>query len=117
VKKYSDFEVVVLDENLDKKISSCEEFDLEDIEDFQKKNPSSSQWEKDLIDRIEKDTGMFETHEIAIIKSLQIQRHLSAHPVIKNSLELYHPNKETVRAFIRNILEFFTPSLWLLYLI
>ncbi len=78
---------------------------LEDIEDFQKKNPSSSQWEKDLIDRIEKDTGMFETHEIAIIKSLQIQRHLSAHPVIKNSLELYHPNKETVRAFIRNILE------------
>lgn len=78
---------------------------LEDIETLQKSNPNSPQWEKDLIDRIEKDTGMFETHEIAIIKSLQIQRHLSAHPVIKNSLELYHPNKETVRAFIRNILE------------
>lgn len=78
---------------------------LEDIETLQKSNPSSPQWEKDLIDRIEKDTGMFETHEIVSIKSLQIQRHLSAHPVIKNSLELYHPNKETVRAFIRNILE------------
>ena len=38
VKKYSDFEVVVLDENLDKKISSCEEFDLEDIEDLKSFN-------------------------------------------------------------------------------
>ena len=38
VKKYSDFEVVVLDENLDKKIFSCEEFDLEDIEDLKSFN-------------------------------------------------------------------------------
>ncbi len=78
---------------------------LEDIENFQKTNPNSSKWEKDLVKRIKDDTDMFETHEIAIIESLQTQRHLSAHPVIKSSLELYHPNKETARSYIRNILE------------
>lgn len=78
---------------------------LEDIKKSQDSNTKSPVWEKELIDIIEKRTDMFEVHEIVNIKSLQQHRHLSAHPIINNSLELFQPNKETARAHIRNILE------------
>jgi hypothetical protein len=36
---------------------------------------------------------------------LQKQRHLSAHPILDSDTQLHTPNKETVRALIRNTLE------------
>ena len=75
---------------------------LKDIKKLQDKNKTSPEWEAKLIELIK---PMFETFEIAHIESLHKYRHLSAHPVIKDNLELFHPNKETVRAHIRNILE------------
>ncbi len=86
------------------KDESAEKILLE-IEKIQNDNPTSPQWEADLIDLIKKRTKMFESYEITHIESLHKQRHLSAHPIIKDTVELYQPNKETVRAYIRNILE------------
>ncbi|WP_421716551.1 hypothetical protein [Arcobacter arenosus] len=78
---------------------------LEEIKQQQSSNKKSPQWEADLIKLIDDRTDMFEVHEIVNIESLQQHRHLSAHPIIKDSLELFQPNKETARAHIRNILE------------
>ena len=78
---------------------------LDKIQRLQTKDLKSPKWEAELIKLIDENTDMFETNEIMNIKSLHENRHLSAHPIITNSLELYQPNKETTRAFIRNILE------------
>jgi len=78
---------------------------LKEIKKKQEENKKSPEWEKELINLIEDRTTMFATYEISHIQSLQKQRHLSAHPIIKEDLDLYQPNKETTRALIRNILE------------
>lgn len=78
---------------------------LNKIKEIQDKNPKNSQWERELIELIEQ-SKYFDTYVITQLKNLQNERHLAAHPVIKkDKLELYQPNKETVRAYIRNILE------------
>lgn len=79
---------------------------LKEITKKQEENKKSPEWEAELIKLIEDRTVMFATYEITHIQSLQTQRHLSAHPVIKEDLDLYQPNKETTRALIRNTLEF-----------
>ena len=38
IKKYSDFNLIVLDENLEKSIDSCSDFDLEDLEELKSFN-------------------------------------------------------------------------------
>lgn len=78
---------------------------LIEIEKKQNDNKKSPQWETDLVDLINDRTNLFETYEFTHIQSLQQYRHLSAHPILKDDLELYQPNKETTRAHIRNILE------------
>jgi len=78
---------------------------LEEISQKQEENKKSPEWESDLIKKLEEKTTMFATYEITQIKFLHQQRHLSAHPIIKEDLDLYQPNKENVRALIRNILE------------
>jgi len=78
---------------------------LDTIKEIQDKNPENPQWERELIELIKK-RKYFDTYVITQLKNLQNERHLAAHPVIKkDKLELYQPNKETVRAYIRNILE------------
>jgi hypothetical protein len=79
---------------------------LKDLKAKQEANKKSPEWEAELIKLIEERTSMFATYEITHIKLLQEQRHLSAHPLIKEDLDLYQPNKETTRALIRNTLEF-----------
>jgi hypothetical protein len=79
---------------------------LEKIKKTQKENPKNPKWENELIKLIE-EKKYFETYIITHLKNLQDNRNLAAHPIIKeDTLELYQPNKETVRAFIRNILEY-----------
>jgi hypothetical protein len=79
---------------------------LKEIRKKQEENKKSPEWEAELIKLIEERTVMFATYEISHIQSLHQQRHLSAHPIIKEDLDLYQPNKETTRALIRNTLEF-----------
>lgn len=79
---------------------------LIEIKKVQDENPTSSSWEAKLIELIKvRQLPLFEIYELTHVEALHKQRHLSAHPIIRDDVELYQPNKETVRAFIRNILE------------
>lgn len=78
---------------------------LEEIEAMQKKSPTSPEWESKLVGAIKERTSLLESSDIVAIESLQKFRHLSAHPVLNNADLLYSPNKETIQALIRNILE------------
>jgi hypothetical protein len=78
---------------------------LKSIEQMQKDKPYSAEWEVKLIELIEKQTNLLEPADVSNITQLQKHRHLCAHPVLVHNYELYNPNKETVRAHLRNILE------------
>lgn len=78
---------------------------LKSIEKMQNDKPYSPDWEVKLIELIEKQTNLLEPADITNISQLQKHRHLCAHPVLVQNYELYNPNKETVRAHLRNILE------------
>jgi hypothetical protein len=78
---------------------------LNDIITIKAKNEKSSDWETKLIEFIKDRTSLFENADYANIQSLQQHRHLSAHPVLDQIDLLFSPNKETVRAHIRNMLE------------
>jgi len=77
---------------------------LDEIEKIQNANPKSPEWESKLIELISSRLTLLEPSDIVAIESLQKFRHLSAHPVLTNSDLLYNPDKDTVRALIRNIL-------------
>lgn len=78
---------------------------LDEIETLQASNPKSPEWESKLIEFINERMTLLEPSDIVAIESLQKSRHLSAHPVLTNSDLLYTPNKDTVQALMRNILE------------
>ncbi|WP_299261424.1 hypothetical protein [uncultured Aquimarina sp.] len=78
---------------------------LSEIEELQKRNPTSSQWENKLVELIKEKTNIFEHSDYENILHLQKHRHLCAHPVMLQDYKLYSPNQETVRAHIINILE------------
>ena len=48
IKKYSDFDFLILDEDLENKINSCEDFDLEEIEELKSQNEKMSRELEDL---------------------------------------------------------------------
>jgi len=78
---------------------------LECIKKSQKDNPKSSSWEVKLIEDTHAETNLLDHSEYANLVYLQQQRHLSAHPILDSDRQLHTPNKETVRALIRNTLE------------
>ena len=78
---------------------------LNEITSDQTKDPKSSLWELKLLDEIRNKTYLLGSAEYEDLRYLQIQRHLSAHPVLNSDKELHSPNKETVRSLIRNTLE------------
>ena len=78
---------------------------LDEVKRSQITDPKSSSWEIQILDNVMRKTNLIDTAEYENLRFLQIQRHLSAHPVLKENLELHTPNKETVRALIRNTLE------------
>ena len=71
----------------------------------QKQNPRSSEWELTLVRDVQSKTELLDTSELTQLEQLQQLRHLSAHPVITQGDLLFTPNKETVRANIRNSLD------------
>jgi hypothetical protein len=78
---------------------------LDDMEEMQRKNPNSPEWENKLIKRIFFETSLLESSDKINITHLQNLRHLSAHPVLTEADLLYAPNKEAVTSHIRNMLE------------
>ncbi|MGG3989717.1 hypothetical protein [Heyndrickxia ginsengihumi] len=79
---------------------------LDKIEEEQKKNPTNpGSWEGVLIEEVKTRTLLLEPVDKISIDSLRQHRHLSAHPVLTQQDLLSTPNKETVRALIRNMLE------------
>lgn len=78
---------------------------LDTVKSLQLNDPKSSSWELQILDDVYSKTNLIDSSEYENLRYLQKQRHLSAHPVLKENLELYKPNKETVRSLIRNTLE------------
>jgi hypothetical protein len=78
---------------------------LDDIEEIQKQNPKSPDWEEKLLSLVRERTVLLEEGEFIELQHLQQQRHLSAHPVLNQTQLLHSPNQETTRALIRNALE------------
>ena len=78
---------------------------LDGITKSQNDNPKSPSWEFELIQHTHEHTNLLDHSEYANLVYLQQQRHLSAHPILDSDRQLHTPNKETVRALIRNTLE------------
>lgn len=78
---------------------------LDELTKLQKKDPKSSSWEVKLIEDTHAKTNLLDNSEYENLGYLQKQRHLSAHPILDSDRQLHTPNKETVRALIRNTLE------------
>lgn len=78
---------------------------LKKIKRLQEENPNNPEWEKTLIEEVKNRTNLFDNVDYAHIHALKLDRHLCAHPVVSKEDKLYTPNKETVAAHIRNMLE------------
>ncbi|MEB9406949.1 hypothetical protein COC47_05035 [Bacillus cereus] len=78
---------------------------LEDIKRIREKDEKSPEWENKLVEFVHARTNLLEANDYANIEHLKKQRHLSAHPVLDQLDILFKPNKETVRAHMRNMLE------------
>jgi hypothetical protein len=78
---------------------------LDEINGLRQKNLTSPDWELELVKKIKERTLLLEEADFVNLATLQKHRHLSAHPVLTFSDALYSPNRETVRAHIRNALE------------
>ncbi len=78
---------------------------LDHIEQKQKDNSKSSDWEAELLNQVRTRTELLDNAEEHNLQNLLKNRHLSAHPVLSQADLLFRPNRETVRALIRNTLE------------
>ncbi len=78
---------------------------LDEIQNMKDENSRSSSWELGVVEKVFDGTNLIDSAECENLRYLQKQRHLCAHPVLRGNLELHKPNKETVRALIRNTLE------------
>ena len=78
---------------------------LDEMIDFQTKNPANPNWEMNLIKEIHTRTNLLEDHELDGLETVQKHRHLSAHPVLKKTDILFTPSREMVLADIRVALD------------
>ena len=78
---------------------------LNEIEQMQNDNPTSPNWEGKLVELVNDRTKLLKPADHQNLENLRKMRHLCAHPVIIEQHELYRPNRETVRALMRNTLE------------
>lgn len=79
---------------------------LEDIEENRSSlnNVSKSKWEKELVDRIYKETELLDLQSYTDLNHLYDHRNFSAHPALNENYELITPSKETTIAHIKNVL-------------
>jgi len=78
---------------------------LDQIEQEQKTETKKGGWETTLIEEVKKRTSLLEPADEINLDTLRRHRHLSAHPVLTQEDLLSTPNRETVRALMRNMLD------------
>ena len=78
---------------------------LKIIKSRKEANRKSSIWELEIVEKVSNETDLIDITDFVNLKQIQEQRHLSAHPIIKDDISLYSPNKDTTRAMIRSALE------------
>ncbi|WP_130537647.1 hypothetical protein [Thiomicrorhabdus indica] len=78
---------------------------LDEMTEFQEKNPANPKWEENLLKEVFSRTSLLEAHELDSLQSLHRHRHLSAHPVISKADILFRPNREMVLSDIRIALD------------
>lgn len=62
-------------------------------------------WERDIVNKIAKETNLLDTDVKMEIDHLHDIRNLCAHPALNSAFELYCPSKETTVAYIKTIFE------------
>lgn len=77
---------------------------LDRIETMQDTNPKSPDWENTLREECLRNKRILTPSSATHLENLQKERHLCAHPVLKDSIELFRPNRVAVEAHIVNIL-------------
>ncbi len=78
---------------------------LDELTETQRRNPTDSKWESRLLQEINDRLTLFGPGDYDQLLTLQKLRHLSAHPVLGSADILFVPTKESVRAYIRLVLE------------
>ena len=78
---------------------------LDDVRALQTQNPTSAEWEKQLVEKCKDANRVLEIPDYSNVISLQSLRHLCAHPVINGNQELYRPNADIVLGHIYNMLD------------
>jgi len=78
---------------------------LDEMVEFQLKNPANPKWEETILKEVFSRTNLLEAHELDALQTLQKHRHLSAHPVISKADILFRPNREMVLSDIRTALD------------
>jgi hypothetical protein len=78
---------------------------LAEVGKLRQANERSSEWESKLVELVAEQTQLLDTTEQRNLLYLQQQRHLAAHPVVNDNFQLHRPNRDTVRALIRNALD------------
>ncbi|MCL2546777.1 MAG: hypothetical protein FWE06_06230 [Oscillospiraceae bacterium] len=78
---------------------------LSAIEELQKRNPKSAEWESQLIEKIGRANDFFDVVTHKNLEYLRSIRHLAAHPALDHDRELYTPNRDTVASCISNMLD------------
>ena len=78
---------------------------LAEIEQKQRANPKSPEWEQELIKLITKRTNLLTTIELDNLEYIRKQRNLSAHPILNDNDLLLNPTKELTRALLRIALD------------
>lgn len=62
-----------------------------------------SSWEREIVDKIAKETDLIESHIKIKLDHLHDIRNLCAHPALSSEYELYQPSKEETIAFIKEL--------------
>lgn len=78
---------------------------LNDVKTKQEQNSNSPEWENTLIDSCKQQRRILEPSEYNNVDALKKLRNLCAHPVLKESNDLYQPNKYAVQGHIIEMLE------------
>ena len=78
---------------------------LAEVAKKQEDDPKNSNWEKYLLNQVQKRTKLIDKIEEEALDNLQKNRNLCAHPIINSDDVLYKPTKELTRALMRTALD------------
>ena len=77
---------------------------LDEVEKCRTDHSNKSKWEKELVDKIHKETQILDLEAYTHLNHLYDYRNFSAHPALNENYELISPSREITIALIKNIL-------------